>query len=86
MLGGLDPPLERFDALEVLVERLFVEALVVGDTLRAVGVDDPGEGELVGEFDRLFDECFRVGCCAAIHQLMTLILRFDTIHLPMNQH
>ena len=47
------PVLERFDALEVFVECLLIVALMVGDVLRAVGVDDPGEGESLGEFDCL---------------------------------
>jgi hypothetical protein len=78
--------LERFDALEVFVECLLVVALMVGDVLRAVGFDDPGEGESIGELDGLIKQSFRVGGGAAIHQLVALILRFDTIHLPTDQH
>ena len=48
----VDPALECLNALKVCIERLLVEALVVGDALRAVGFDDPGEGESIGEFGR----------------------------------
>jgi len=50
-----DPASECFDALQVFVKSLLVEALMVGDALRAVGVDPPWEGELIGEFDGLFE-------------------------------
>jgi len=80
------PAPQRFNALQVWIERLRIESFVICDVLRAVRVESPWQRKLIGVFDSFFEESLRVGEGTAIDELIPLILHFDAIGLWPNQH